>query len=425
MSIKGLTDQHAAFPRIGVLRKGAPRPEDGKRPGKDLEYFRFDSTDTAAVKAFATAYGAEPQRINVYLPYVTVEGNFQAWREEWVAGGLKHRCDGETMTQYLVDGGHYGTAPAPCPYANGTAQRTTANPGCKPVGRLMVIIPELKRLAYVQVQTTSIHDIIELQGNLEAAYALRGNLRGIPFVLRRQARAISMPDQTGKRVRRIKFLLYIEPSPDWVALQLQSMHFEALPTVPSAAMLTSAATMLALPDNGHIDTEDAGDLVEDGDFAEMDVEDVGTINLGTGEVRASEPEAVDPLIALWTAQAKNHAHAPLMVNGNWGALQAVLTGICGGREQRLAFYGALFGRVVTTGEELQAPERSWLHAYVKPFAAKDGGGWHANVKAEGEIVAFLQRHPMIPTPVAPDEVLTQAAADNPDSKYAPQQQEPA
>ena len=159
-----------------------------------------------------------------------------------------------------------------------------------------------------------------------------------------------------------------------------------------------------------------------------------------GEYRPAPvtPEAdADPLIALWTAQAKNYAHAPLMVNGQWGALQAVMTGICGGREQRLAFYGDLFGRAVTTGEDLTAAERAWLHAFVKPYADKGGGGWHANVKAEGEIIAFLMRHaqPVIPffdsrphmnealaamTPatVAPDEVLTQAAADNPESKHA-------
>lgn len=133
-----------------------------------------------------------------------------------------------------------------------------------------------------------------------------------------------------------------------------------------------------------------------------------------------EPDS-DPLIATWQAQAAKFAHAPLMVNGGWGALQAVLTGICGGREQRLAFYAALFGRPFTTGEELTAPERAWLHSYVKPFADKASGGWHANQKAEGEIIAFLQRHPMTPT----DAVLTEAAADNPDSKYAPQQELPS
>lgn len=239
MPIIGLTDRGASFPRIGVLRKGAPKPERG--PGADLKHFRFDSDDAAATARFAEAYGDEPNYISVYLPYATTAENFQAWQEAWSASSLHHRCDGVTTELWLMpDGKTYGRTPKPCPG------------GCKPTGRLMVIVPELKRFAYVTVLTTSIHDIMELQANMEATESLRGDLRGIPFILSRKPRQISTPRGDGKRARTEKWLLSIEPSPGWVAHQLVAMERAALPT---------GSTKL-LPDGRELDTI-TGEVLDD------------------------------------------------------------------------------------------------------------------------------------------------------------------
>lgn len=224
MAIKGLTDRQGAFPQIAVLRKGGAK-ESEKKPGQDLTFFRFDCDDEAVTAAFAAVYGSEPREINVFLPYPTAEENFFTAKEEWRAGGLVHRCDGEmTMVRQNKDG-TYNTDPAPCPG------------GCKPVGRLKVVIPELKRLAYVVALTTSLHDIMTLQENLVAAEMIAGDLRGIPFILRRSPREVSTPADGGKRVRREKWLLSIEPAPAWVAAQLTAMQQAALPA--GTAMLES------------------------------------------------------------------------------------------------------------------------------------------------------------------------------------------
>jgi hypothetical protein len=221
MPILGLTDRSAAFPQLGVLRKGAPKPE-GNRPGQDLKHFRFDTDDEQALADFSAAYGETPTSIHVYLPFATTAENFEAWQEAWTAGALQHRCDGQTCVRTLV-GTKYSDAPTPCPG------------GCKPAGRLKVIIPELRRLAYVMVLTTSIHDIMTIQANLEALEVLRGNLRGIPLILSRRPREISTPDASGKRVRREKWLITIEAAPTWVDLQLTAMERAALP-LPIAAL---------------------------------------------------------------------------------------------------------------------------------------------------------------------------------------------
>lgn len=243
MAIKRL-QREASFPCIGKLRKGGEKekktitdkktgqPKEIETYGKDLTYFRFDTTDERASKMFHAVYGDEPSTINVYLPLQSAEQNFTCWQEAYVAGGLQHRCDGETCVLWLMpDGKKYSQEPKPCPG------------GCKEVGRLMVIIPELQRFAYVTVETHSIHDIIRLQENLQAIESLRGDLRGIPFILKRTPVEISTPTGDGKRARREKWLLSIEVDPAWAALQLESMHRAALAVtgvVDESRMLTAA-----------------------------------------------------------------------------------------------------------------------------------------------------------------------------------------
>jgi hypothetical protein len=243
MPIKNLTDQKAAFPRLGILRKGAPKPKNGNKPGEDLTYFRFVSEDPDAVRAFYDAYGAEPRRINVYLPFASKDENLETWMEEWGAGSLKHRCDGEICVLWQDDSGLYHTEPKPCPG------------NCKATGRLMVIVPELKRLAYVQVLTTSQWDCIELAANLAAAEDavrhMERDLRGIPFVLSRTPRLVSTPprDGGGKRIRAEKWLLHLEPAPSWVALQIEAARRMALPRLEAG---TNGDLDITAPDNDDI-----------------------------------------------------------------------------------------------------------------------------------------------------------------------------
>jgi hypothetical protein len=216
MPIAKYQNKEASFPRAGVLRKGAPKPERG--PGRDLTYFRLDPIDEQTGKDFAEHYGDEPRSINVFLPYATTDENFQCWQEEYSASELKHRCDGEYVYERDKRTGQLEKTDRPCPG------------GCQEVGRLTVIIPELRRFAYVTVLTGSAHDLAELLSNLQAIEMLQRDLRGIPMVLRRIKRMISTPDdRTGKRARREKWLLNIEVAPQWARSMLTSMERHAMP----------------------------------------------------------------------------------------------------------------------------------------------------------------------------------------------------
>lgn len=231
MPIKGLTDKDSLtprFPRIGKLRKGGEKGAKGFGP--DLDHFRFTSERPEAVAAFVAAYGQQPRQINCYLPYASADANFPTWKEEWKAGGLQHRCDGQTCTIWLMpDGKKYSREPKPCPG------------GCDEVGRLELIIPELLEagiVGTVSLETHSLNDMMSIMASLTHVEQMRGDnplgLRGIMFTLRRVPEKISTPgwgDNKGKRQLVEKWLVKIEPAVDWVTAQMALQRAGSMPAL--------------------------------------------------------------------------------------------------------------------------------------------------------------------------------------------------
>lgn len=270
MPIKGLTTNvRPQFPSLGKLRKGEARTQEDvakNRPGADLPgTFRFTSDDPKIEEAFVAAYGSRPTSLAVFLPNKALTDNWEAWKEHWVAGGLKHRCDGETCVVWQDDQGQYRTEPKPCPGE------------CKEVGRLQLLLPELLRagyVGYVTFETHSKNDIISLQACMEdAAGKSNGHgLQGIEFRLYRVQQAISTPTvnkQTGAitRARRKKWLVKFTPSMRWVQAQLASAERLALGEPEPLKALPEPSEELA-----EIDTE-TGEIIEDLDDAdEIDAE---------------------------------------------------------------------------------------------------------------------------------------------------------
>jgi hypothetical protein len=251
MPIKGLTDRaKPSFAYLGKLRKGAARTAEDmvkNRPGQDLPYFRFTSDRTEVQKAFEEAYGDQPAMVHVFLPYAKVADNFQCWKEKWSQGGLEHRCDGETCSVWLGPDGKYHHEAKPCPG------------GCDEVGRLLCMVPELLSagfVGYVTAETHGVNDILSVQSSLEAALEARGDnpdgLQGIPWVLRRQLVKISTPGKDGKRARREKPLLRIEPLADWVRLKLEASRQAAYGMPLLEAAKPEAKVEVVNPETGGI-----------------------------------------------------------------------------------------------------------------------------------------------------------------------------
>ena len=242
MPIRGLSDRGLAFPEIGQIRKGGKKPENGKGPGKDLTFFRveFDELEKVAASNFRAAYRDQPTAIRIILPFNEIERMWDPWLEAYTAGRLVARSDGEWIVYQLDDRGdllvHNGVnvktgerVPHP---TNGVAGHDYKGQPVKfkPTGRLKVIVPELKRAAYLTVMTTSTHDIGNISSQLAAFKELNnGQLAGIPFILRRRPKAISTPSDNGQRVRRVKWLISIEVDPDWAQAKFGQLNTLALP----------------------------------------------------------------------------------------------------------------------------------------------------------------------------------------------------
>jgi len=295
MPIKGLTDRGLALPEIGQIRKGAKKPEDGKRPGADLTYFRveFDEQEVNAAKRFKDIYKDKPAYIRIMFPFNEIERMWDAWYEAYTAGRMVARSDGEFITYQLDDKGdiivHNGVdatgAKVPHP-ENGIAGKDYKGRDVKfkATGRLKVLIPELERAAYLTVMTTSVHDIVNISSQLAAFKELnQGQLAGIPFMLRRRPKEISTPSDNGQRVRRVKWLISIEADPEWVRAKLAQVRTLALPNIDEGLLLPSGEVE-------QIDVEfDEDDM---SDFAPEIVDE--PINQDTGEPEQSV-EMVDPM----------------------------------------------------------------------------------------------------------------------------------
>jgi hypothetical protein len=106
----------------------------------------------------------------------------------------------------------------------------------KPVGRLQVLIPELRRLVYFVVKTGSWNDCINISrqlGALEVVQQLRGkHVAGVPLILSRVQDEISTPSgEGGARARRKKWLISIEPDPDWVSEHIAQIDADSRPVL--------------------------------------------------------------------------------------------------------------------------------------------------------------------------------------------------
>lgn len=283
MPIKNLTDRGLAFPEIGRIRKGSPKQkvQKGDREyeiqGKDLQYFRveIDPEEERARQLFAEKYGERPSWMNVVFPFNEIDRVYSAWLEAYTSNRLIARSDGETIFWWkegkdtLVKHGFATidrvvniwrkTGPKTVeplkvellqgfevPYIEGMVFHRTEKTlvEAKPVGRLRVVIPELNRLAYLTLTTTSINDIINLggpdSGELGAIKQLCDQLRlplaGVPLILKRKPKPVAYTDDSGKQSRMTRWLVHIEADPEFVERALASSKLLAMPNLLNATV---------------------------------------------------------------------------------------------------------------------------------------------------------------------------------------------
>jgi hypothetical protein len=282
MPIRNMTDgsnrNAGKFDRIGKLRKGGPMRPNPNKPGKfimgeELTHFRFTTDDPEIMAIFREVYGDKPETIRAILPFATTDECFSTWREAWVAGGLEHRCDGENKLLWRMDNGHMSHDPVPC-------DLTT----CKPVGRLMVVIPELLArgyAGYVTVETHSINDLVNISAGLRGAEIMVRDrtlgLRGVFVIIRRAKAPISTPGQNGKRATREKWLVSVTIDAAWLQAQFQKaldehMRPAGLLTTGDGQKIDPATGEIMAGIDAHLDDPFTADDDENGDDSADDAE---------------------------------------------------------------------------------------------------------------------------------------------------------
>jgi hypothetical protein len=231
MAIKDLQTTKPGLARAGVIRLGYKVKKNGKEYPTPSDHFVLK--DAPGV---AEALGNErPKELRIYLPFDDIDLVLPAYHQYWVASALVCRGDGESI-QYAINPNtgqvviRDGVAIAD--FESGKTQYKAGQhmpcPGmthdlypkcqhCKPNAMLIVMLRDVPRLAYYQIATTSIHNIIGLTEQLTYIKQTIGRLQGVPFILKLAPRKISVPKSDGKgRMRTEKYLLSLEVDPEWV-----------------------------------------------------------------------------------------------------------------------------------------------------------------------------------------------------------------
>lgn len=213
----------AGLNKFGTIRKGLPPDSAGRMT--DLTYFRstFYPEYAGLASAFDEMFGSQPETIEpLFLIGDTALEAFDYWMEEHTKTKTIHKCDEITQVQHFVPAtGKNSFEPTAC-------IRGENHDGCKckPTARFHVILPEfcrlVSRIGYFTVHTTSIYDIISLRRYLKDIETMNGGrVSGIPLILGRAERDVSVPKPNGKALgdRMIvkKSLLYISPVEGYVS----------------------------------------------------------------------------------------------------------------------------------------------------------------------------------------------------------------
>ncbi len=275
-------------------------------------------------------YGREPKKLNIFFPFDEIDRNLDAWHRLYGSGSLKCRGDGKVI-DICLNRGRFVVSNGICQHAfseNGQDfERGDVVPcggfqkiypkckDCVPRAYLRIMIHEVMeqgKLGYYQISTQSKNGILNIQGALEVMQDLvlrltgKPYLAGIPMILSLGPQNISQPrtdKQTGEtyRVRGDKYILSLEPHPDWIKAQMDSWQRQTL-AAPEPPLTLAAPE----PEKTHMksDTEDlidgeTGQVIEHsaGEVVDEDPSDAKR----AGTVPARDVEAIKTLGDLWQA----------------------------------------------------------------------------------------------------------------------------
>jgi len=238
------------LPRIGTIRKGAPKPEKG--PGKDLDYFRLDRTDPAVAAAWHEVFGQQPKTISGILPYSDPAENLSIWDELWQGKRLLWRGDGDRLHVKLDGNSYVRFAPGDGPAQPAAAGQMVDRLKVARVSRLRLLLPQLRVAGIFEVMSSSAIDADELWANLMWIRSTVATLQGAPVTVYRAERQFNVPQPDGKTMIVKKHMLH---------MMLDGRYLDALLPAPTAQTLLAPPVT---PATGYTAADD--DAPEDGEY---------------------------------------------------------------------------------------------------------------------------------------------------------------
>lgn len=324
MSLKDRKRQKRLI-RGGIIRLGhKEKSKDGyEYPVQDDHFVLHDAP--AILESYGKEQGGKVREIDVTLPFPDVERNFDANYNIWAGGVLVCKGDGEYIEhaspfavkdkfdkkgeksgisvrnapgETLVDSGVAQTAFSwngeefapgslvPCSgetkdlYPHCAACKMTA------ILKLMMIRPELVRMAYYQLATGSGRNYNIIMGTLEELHANFGQVNGIRYWLRLVEQGTSYKDESGTRRKGTKWFLQLEPYPE----DVQRMYDKQRARLFGIAQIAPPTDAVIDVDAEYV-TDDMAPppFAEDGGPAESN-EDGAVVE---GEIVEEQPEQSD------------------------------------------------------------------------------------------------------------------------------------
>lgn len=314
-----------AFPEIARIRKGTKKQKRVSQNGRSYETFGADLKDKFRIdwlpgnektqELFSEVFKSNGEVIShmvVTLAFNEIDMVWDNWYEAYTAGRMVAKADGEKFI-YLVDTGTgevivrdgqpYKEFNRDVPVgqykkANGEIEYIYA----KEHGRLRVVVPALRRMAYFTLVTTSATDCRLITEQLSAlsdfAKRYHFQLAGVPLVLRRRAYQISYKEPSGQSKRVEKYLVNIEADPEWVERMTSHMKYMALPGEAPSLALPSGETLKGMPEDYSIhepEEDDEPDDIPDGEWVEVEAVTIPTptppqVEHNNGNERPLSPE---------------------------------------------------------------------------------------------------------------------------------------
>lgn len=199
--IAGLTDERR-LPRVGKIRLGERRTKPGgKEYPAALDYFKFDDEILDAFPQIADAYADRktgeiaPKELRLVFPVedravifpqsyklygstrgLRCKGNGKRARRAFCAKCSEFQCDHKDAERV------YSWIDCPCDLLK--------NGDCRPVGSLMVILPDITMGGVFQIDTSSRNSIVDINSGIEFIRALCGHVALIPLKLRLAPRQV-------------------------------------------------------------------------------------------------------------------------------------------------------------------------------------------------------------------------------------------